>query len=84
MGPFALYREWRTLGQGALLRLPRPRERLTAAMDNINRQGVEVYGAVRLDWMSADSYYFYDPDGTLLEFRSPGVESRAPMPVQDS
>jgi catechol 2,3-dioxygenase-like lactoylglutathione lyase family enzyme len=53
-------------------------------MDNIHRQGVEVYGAVRLDWMSANSYYFYDPDGNLLEFWSPGVESRAPMPVQDS
>jgi catechol-2,3-dioxygenase len=29
-----------------------------------------VYGPVRLDWMSADSYYFYDPDGNLLEWWS--------------
>ncbi len=45
-----------------------PRERLADAVDNVRRQGVEVYGPVRFDWMSADSYYFYDPDGNLLEF----------------
>lgn len=31
-------------------------------------KGVEVFGPVRLEWMSADSWYFYDPDGNLVEF----------------
>jgi catechol 2,3-dioxygenase-like lactoylglutathione lyase family enzyme len=32
---------------------------------------VEVYGPEQLDWMNAQAYYFYDPDGNLLEFWSP-------------
>jgi catechol 2,3-dioxygenase-like lactoylglutathione lyase family enzyme len=35
--------------------------------------GVEVYGPEQLDWMNAESYYFYDPDGNLLEFWSPSA-----------
>jgi catechol 2,3-dioxygenase-like lactoylglutathione lyase family enzyme len=31
----------------------------------------KVYGPVELEWMNAESYYFYDPDGNLLEFWSP-------------
>ena len=61
-----------------------PRERLADAVDNVRRQGVEVYGPVRFDWMSADSYYFYDPDGNLLEFWSPDAQSGTPMPAQDA
>ena len=34
-------------------------------------EGQEIYGPVYFDWMEALSYYFYDPDGNLLEFWSP-------------
>ena len=33
--------------------------------------GVEVYGPQQFKWMSAKSYYFYDPDGNLIEYWSP-------------
>jgi catechol 2,3-dioxygenase-like lactoylglutathione lyase family enzyme len=48
-----------------------PRERVAAAVEHVRVSGVEVYGPVRFDWMNATSYYFYDPDGNLIEFWSP-------------
>ena len=30
-----------------------------------------VHGPVRLEWMRATSYYFYDPEGNLVEYWSP-------------
>jgi catechol 2,3-dioxygenase-like lactoylglutathione lyase family enzyme len=33
--------------------------------------GVEVYGPQHFKWMNAVSYYFYDPDGNLIEYWSP-------------
>jgi catechol-2,3-dioxygenase len=48
-----------------------PRARLDEAVDHVLEQGTEVYGPVHFDWMEALSYYFYDPDGNLLEFWSP-------------
>ena len=48
-----------------------PRERLAAAIEHLRVSGAEVHGPVRFDWMQATSYYFYDPDGNLLEFWSP-------------
>ena len=53
------------------LALEVPRERFAEAVDHVRRSGTEVYGPTRFDWMSATSYYFYDPDGNLLEFWSP-------------
>lgn len=50
-----------------------PRDRLEAAVDQIRRNGVEVYGPNYFKWMGARSYYFYDPDGNLLEFWSPDL-----------
>jgi catechol 2,3-dioxygenase-like lactoylglutathione lyase family enzyme len=47
------------------------REDLDAAVERVRAAGVDVYGPVELDWMDAQSYYFYDPDGNLLEFWSP-------------
>jgi catechol 2,3-dioxygenase-like lactoylglutathione lyase family enzyme len=47
------------------------RENLEAAVERVRAAGVEVYGPVELDWMNAQSYYFYDLDGNLLEFFSP-------------
>jgi catechol 2,3-dioxygenase-like lactoylglutathione lyase family enzyme len=48
-------------------------EDLEAAVDRVKAAGVDVYGPVHFDWMQADAYYFYDPDGNLLEFWSPRV-----------
>ena len=48
-----------------------PREKLEAAVQHVRGKGVEVYGPVNFKWMEAIAYYFYDPDGNLLEFWSP-------------
>jgi catechol-2,3-dioxygenase len=42
-----------------------------AALDRVRRAGVEVHGPVHFQWMNADSWYFYDPDGNLVEFWVP-------------
>ncbi len=47
------------------------RDELDTAVERVRGSGVEVYGPERLEWMDAESYYFYDPDGNLLEFWSP-------------
>lgn len=44
---------------------------LDKAVARVRSAGVEVFGPVDFDWMRARSYYFYDPDGNLLEFWSP-------------
>ena len=49
------------------------RDELAAAVARVRAAGVEVHGPVELDWMSAQSYYFYDPDWNLLELWSPHV-----------
>ena len=48
-----------------------PRERLQSAVEHVRSHGVEVYGPVHFEWMKADSHYFYDPDGHVLEWWSP-------------
>ena len=45
-------------------------DRLDDAVGHVRRKGVEVYGPVKLDWMDAISYYFYDPDANLIEWWS--------------
>jgi len=40
----------------------------------LRRAGVAVHGQRRLEWMSAESYYFYDPGDNLAEFWSPDPE----------
>jgi catechol 2,3-dioxygenase-like lactoylglutathione lyase family enzyme len=47
------------------------RPELERAVERVKSSGVDVYGPVDFDWMKAQSYYFYDPDGNLLEFWSP-------------
>src|SRR5947199_49274 len=47
-----------------------PRDRLDAAVAHVRSKGVEVYGPEHVEWMNAIAYYFYDPDGNLLEFWS--------------
>jgi catechol 2,3-dioxygenase-like lactoylglutathione lyase family enzyme len=44
---------------------------LEESVQRVKRAGLDVYGPVDFDWMNARSYYFYDPDGNLLEFWSP-------------
>jgi catechol 2,3-dioxygenase-like lactoylglutathione lyase family enzyme len=53
------------------LALEVPRERFDAAVEHVRSSGTAVHGPIRFDWMNATSYYFYDPDGNLLEFWSP-------------
>ncbi len=48
-----------------------PRTGLDAAVDRVRAAGVMVHGPKRLEWMKAESYYFYDPDANLVEFWSP-------------
>ena len=47
------------------------RESLDDAVERVRVAGVAVYGPIDFEWMTARSYYFYDPDGNLLEFWSP-------------
>jgi len=48
-----------------------PPDRLEEAVSHVRRHHVEMYGPVHFDWKNVVSYYFYDPDGNLLEFWSP-------------
>jgi catechol 2,3-dioxygenase-like lactoylglutathione lyase family enzyme len=51
---------------------------LAAAVQRVRDAGVDVYGPVEFDDpFNARSYYFYDPDGNLLEFFSPEAEQTA-------
>ena len=50
-------------------------EDLAAAVERVRSAGVEVFGPVELEWMNARAYYFYDPDGNLLEFWSAQAEA---------
>lgn len=48
------------------------RDELDGAVARVRAAGVDVYGPVEFDEpFNAQSYYFYDPDGNLLEFFSP-------------
>jgi catechol 2,3-dioxygenase-like lactoylglutathione lyase family enzyme len=47
------------------------RAELPAAVQRVRAAGIEVYGPQRLEWMKADSWYFFDPDGNELEWWSP-------------
>ena len=44
---------------------------LIGAAGRVRAAGVTVYGPQRLEWMKAESYYFYDTDANLVEFWSP-------------
>lgn len=47
------------------------RSELSCRVDRVRRAGIVVHGPTRLEWMRADSYYFFDPDANLVEFWSP-------------
>ena len=48
---------------------------LEQAIEKVKSTGVEIYGPVDFKWMNAKSYYFYDPDGNLIEYWSPDENS---------
>lgn len=48
-----------------------PRNELDAALAHIQGCGVDIHGPEHIHWMKAKVYYFYDPDGNLLELWSP-------------
>ncbi len=60
-----------------------PREDLEEAVEHVREEGTEVYGPVYLSWMEALSFYFYDPDGNLLEFWSPDPTSSNANPAEE-
>lgn len=41
---------------------------LESAVEHVRSCGVSVYGPEQHEWMGARAYYFYDPDGNLVEF----------------
>jgi len=47
------------------------RNNLEQAIEKVRHTGAEIYGPVDFKWMKAKSYYFYDPDGNLIEYWSP-------------
>ena len=47
------------------------RDDFEKAVEKVKSKGVEIYGPVDFKWMKAKSYYFYDPDGNLIEYWSP-------------
>ena len=47
------------------------RDNLELAIEKVRSNGTEIYGPVDFKWMKARSYYFYDPDGNLIEYWSP-------------
>ena len=47
------------------------RKKLEQAIEKVKTSGVEIYGPVDFKWMKAKSYYFYDPDGNIIEYWSP-------------
>lgn len=51
-----------------------PRDELDAALNRVKEHGVTIYGPQRFEWMKASGYYFYDPDGNLIEFWTPDPE----------
>ena len=44
---------------------------LDRAVAHVRGHTVEVFGPNHIGWMQATVYYFFDPDGNLLEFWSP-------------
>lgn len=52
-----------------------PHQELQAAVVHLRRHDIEVHGPTYFEWMQAESYYFFDPDGNLLEFWSPVPEN---------
>ncbi|MEC9372220.1 MAG: VOC family protein [Planctomycetota bacterium] len=55
-----------------------PRERIDAALERARQAGADVLGPVRLEWMRANAWYFFDPEGNLAELWSPDPASAEP------
>ncbi|MCA9296127.1 MAG: VOC family protein [Phycisphaerales bacterium] len=47
------------------------RDDLDAMLDRLRRHDIDIHGPTWFEWMNADSWYFYDPDGNLLEYWVP-------------
>ena len=45
-----------------------PPEKIDEAVEHVRKHNVTVYGPKEFAWMNATGYYFYDPDGNLIEF----------------
>jgi catechol-2,3-dioxygenase len=40
-------------------------------LDRLRAHDIDIFGPTFFEWMNADSWYFYDPDGNLLEYWVP-------------
>jgi catechol-2,3-dioxygenase len=47
-----------------------PPAKLSEAIAHLEKYNVVVYGPKEFEWMNATAYYFYDPDGNLIEYWS--------------
>lgn len=45
-----------------------PGARIEAALAAVTAAGLPTYGPHRFEWMRATGWYFYDPDGNLVEY----------------
>ena len=59
------------------------RKQLEAAVQHVKAFGVTVYGPTYFEWMQAKSFYFYDPDGNLLEWWSPDEAQNSNQTLQN-
>ncbi len=48
-----------------------PREHLGSHLARLRAHHIPLHGPVRLEWMLAASWYFYDPDANLVELWTP-------------
>jgi catechol-2,3-dioxygenase len=59
------------------------RGQLEAAVRHVEAFGVTVYGPTYFEWMRAKSFYFYDPNGNLLEWWSPDEAQNSNQTLQN-
>lgn len=50
---------------------------LPAGLARLRAAAVAIHGPVRFEWMRASSWYFYDPDGNLVEYWVPDETAAA-------
>jgi catechol 2,3-dioxygenase-like lactoylglutathione lyase family enzyme len=60
------------------------RDELDTAVERVREAGVAVHGPVELDWMDAESYYFYDPEATCSSSGLQGLSGSEPLSLRGS
>lgn len=47
------------------------RGEIEARLDRVREAGLDIHGPTHFQWMGAEGWYVYDPDGNLVEFWVP-------------